>query len=487
MFSSIFTTLGNCFKIPELKSRILFTLLLLGICRLASLVPTPGLDSKALAEYFSSGVGRNAGGGGLMGMYSMFTGGGLEKCAIGSLGIMPYISATIILQLLQAVIPSLSKMAREEGGRAKLVQRGRYLTVGLCLIQGAVMAVSWEHPSTSTMFPNFTNLRPGAYLDHGGLVMMHNLYWYIIQTTIILTTGTVLLMWLGEQITDRGIGNGISLIITIGILARLPQMVLGLKDMFLTPARDTGEVRYNIFHFAAMVALFAAVVAGIVAVTQSQRKIPVQYAQRVVGRKTYSGGSSFMPLRVNYAGVMPVIFASAILMFLTFIPRYLGSYFSSGTSFPVWLQSFGSLLTEIAGSLDRGSMLYLILYGLMILFFSYFWVATQFNEIQIADDMKKGGGYIPGVRPGQATSDFLHKTMSRITLAGAIFLTIIAVVPIIMSSSMGIPQQVSQFFGGTSLLIIVGVMLDTMRQMEAQLLTRQYPGFLKKGRVKGRF
>jgi preprotein translocase subunit SecY len=484
MFSSIFTTLGNCFKIPELKSRILFTLLLLGICRLASLIPTPGLDVKELALYFQSGAGRNAGGGGLMGMYSMFTGGGLEKCAVGSLGIMPYISATIILQLLQAVIPSLSKMAREEGGRAKLIQQGRYLTVGLCLIQGAVMAVSWEHPSASTMFPNF---KGGADQLHGGLVLIHNIWWYRLQTTLILTTGTILLMWLGEQITDRGIGNGISLIITIGILARLPQMVLGLKDMFLTADRTTGETQFNPILIVPMLLMLAAVVAGIVAVTQSQRKIPVQYAQRVVGRKTYSGGSSFMPLRVNYAGVMPVIFASAILMFLTFIPRYLGTYFSSGTNFPVWLQNLGVLLTDIAQNLDRGSVLYLILYGLMILFFSYFWVATQFNEIQIADDMKKGGGYIPGVRPGQATSDFLHKTMSRITLAGAIFLTIIAVVPIIMSSWWKIPQQVSQFFGGTSLLIMVGVMLDTMRQMEAQLLTRQYPGFLKKGRVKGRF
>jgi preprotein translocase subunit SecY len=483
MFKSIFTTFGNCFKIPELKSRILFTALLLGICRLASLIPVPGLDSRALAEYFQSAAGKNMGGG-LMGMYSMFTGGGLEKCAVGSLGIMPYISATIVLQLLQAVIPSLSKMAREEGGRAKLVQRGRYLTVGLCLIQGLVMAVSWEHPSASTMFPNFHG---GANQEHGGLVLIHNIWWYRLQTTLILTTGTILLMWLGEQITDRGIGNGISLIITIGILARLPQMALGLKDMFLTPDKASGLYQYNIFHFAAMMLLLAGVIAGIVAVTQAQRKIPVQYAQRVVGRKTYSGGSSFMPLRVNYAGVMPVIFASAILMFLTFLPRYLGKYFSESASFPVFVQNFGTLLTQLAGSLDRGSLLYLILYGFMILFFSYFWVATQFNEIQIADDMKKGGGYVPGVRPGQATSDFLHKTMSRITLAGAIFLTIIAVVPIIMSSWMNIPQQVSQFFGGTSLLIMVGVMLDTMRQMEAQLLTRQYPGFLKKGRVKGRF
>ena len=473
MFRSIFTTFGNCFKIPELKSRIIFTAILLGICRLASLIPTPGVDSRALVAYFQTASGKNMGGG-LMGMYSMFTGGGFERCAVGSLGIMPYISATIVLQLLQAVIPSLSKMAREEGGRAKLIQRGRYLTVGLCLIQGFVMALSWEHPSDV-----FSGFRGGADQTHGGLVLIHAIWWYRIQTTLILTTGTILLMWLGEQITDRGIGNGISLIITIGILARLPQMVLGLKDMFLTPDSTTGLYQYNIFHFSAMMMLLAAVIAGIVAVTQAQRKIPVQYAQRVVGRKTYSGGSSFMPLRVNYAGVMPVIFASAILMFFTFIPKYLGQHYSN--------YAFGVFLTQMAESLNRGSLLYLILYGLMILFFSYFWVATQFNEIQIADDMKKGGGYVPGVRPGQATSDFLHKTMSRITLAGAIFLTIIAVVPIIMSSWMNIPQQVSQFFGGTSLLIMVGVMLDTMRQMEAQLLTRQYPGFLKKGRVKGRF
>ena len=218
MLSSIFNTFGNCLKIPELKSRILFTMLLLAICRLTSLVPVPGLDSGQLTAYFQHGGGNN-GGGGLMGMYSMFTGGGFEKCAVGSLGIMPYISATIILQLLQAVIPSLSKMSREEGGRAKLVQRGRYLTVLLCIIQGLVMAISWEHPSGP--FSGFKP-GPGANMMHGGLVMIHNIWWYRLQTTLILTTGTILLMWLGEQITDRGIGNGISLIITIGILARLP-------------------------------------------------------------------------------------------------------------------------------------------------------------------------------------------------------------------------------------------------------------------------
>jgi preprotein translocase subunit SecY len=457
MFSSILNTLNNCFKIPELKSRIIFTMVVLGICRLASLVPTPGLDSGLLKAYFASGAGAQSSNG-FMGMYSMFTGGGFEKCAVGALGIMPYISSTIVLQLLQAVIPYLSKLAREEGGRSKLIQYGRVLTLFLCLAQGAVMAVGWEH--AGSIFKGF----------QGNLVLIHNLWWYRIQTTVILATGTMLLMWLGEQITDRGIGNGISLIITVGILARLPQAGQGLHDMFMSP-----ESRFNFFHFVALILLLCAVIAGVVAVTQAERKIPVQYAQRVVGRKTYSGGSSFMPLRVNYSGVMPVIFASAILMFPAMILRFLGGRFE--------VQFFN----ELASMLDRGSFIYLLLYGLMILFFSYFWVATQFNELQISDDMKKSGGYIPGVRPGQATSGFLHRTMSRITLAGAIFLTIIAIIPILLQNAMGIQQAVAQFFGGTSLLITVGVMLDTMRQMEAHLLMRHYDGFLKKGRLKGRF
>jgi len=460
MFSSILTTLSNCFKIPELKSRIVFTLLVLAICRLACLVPVPGLNSGLLKDYFDHNGGNNVGG--VLGMYSLFTGGGFENCAVGALGIMPYISATIILQLLQAVVPFLSKLSREEGGRAKLIKYSRFGTLVLCIGQGFVMAIGWEH--AGDIFKGLP----------GSLVVIHNIWVYRIQTTVILTTGTMLLMWLGEQITDRGIGNGISLIITINILARLPAAGQGLVDMFLTPGA-LGEHRYNAFHFIALILLLCAVVAGVVAVTQAERKIPVQYAQRVVGRKTYSGGSSFMPLRVNYSGVMPVIFASAILMFPTMILNFLGSRFHV------------AFFDEVAQMLQTGSFLYLLLYGLMILFFSYFWVATQFNELQISDDMKKSGGYIPGVRPGQATSNFLHRTMSRITLAGAIFLTIIAVIPIILSRTMTIPQTVAQFFGGTSLLIIVGVMLDTMRQMEAHLLMRHYDGFLKKGRLKGRF
>jgi preprotein translocase subunit SecY len=463
MFTSILNTLNNCFKIPELKSRIIFTIVVLAICRLASLVPVPGLDGGALSRFLESSGGKNMGG--LLGMYSMFTGGGFERCAVGALGIMPYISATIILQLMQAVVPFLSKLAREEGGRTKLIQYGRYLTVILCLGQGWFMAMGWER--ASDVFKGFN----GSLLNDA---MIHAIWWYRIQTTFILTTGTVLLMWLGEQITDRGIGNGISLIITIGILARLPAAGQGLVDMFLTPG-SLGEHRYNLFHLIALILLLFAVIAGVVAVTQAERKIPVQYAQRVVGRKMYSGGSSFMPLRVNYSGVMPVIFASAILMFPTMILRVLGGRFH-------WM-----VFDKLASLLERGSLLYLALYGLMILFFSYFWVATQFNELQISDDMKKSGGYIPGVRPGQATSNYLHRTMSRITLAGAIFLTVIAVIPIILGNVMNVQQNVAQFFGGTSLLIIVGVMLDTMRQMESHLLMRHYDGFLKKGRLKGRF
>ncbi|HLP78657.1 MAG TPA: preprotein translocase subunit SecY [Candidatus Paceibacterota bacterium] len=475
MIASIANTFSNCFKIPELKSRILFTAMVLAICRLAAVITIPGLDGAALAEFFSKLSDR---GGSVLGLYSMFTGGALEHCAVGSLGIMPYISATIIVQLLTAVYGPWSKLAREEGGRTKLIQYGRYLTVVLCLGQGVAMAIGWEHPES--VFQS---------ADIGRLVLYPDtplaLWWYRIQTTLILTSGTMLLMWLGEQITERGIGNGVSLIITIGILARLPAAAQGVRDLFVNNA-EGGKIDFG--HawvvLVPLVLLMAGVIAGVIAITQAQRKIPVQYAQRAVGRKVYSGGTSFMPLRVNYAGVMPVIFASAILMFPQKIFDTLGR--SMGSSATPALKTIGEYCLKLAGVLHDRSYVYLALYALMILFFSYFWVATQFNELQIADDLKKNGGYIPGVRPGQATSDYLHNAMSRITLAGAVFLVIIAIIPTILTNQMGIPGQVSQFFGGTSMLIAVGVMLDTARQMESHLLMRHYDGFLKKGRVKGR-
>jgi preprotein translocase subunit SecY len=347
------------------------------------------------------------------------------------------------------------------------VQYGRYITVVLCLGQGFVMALGWENPEK--VFGDF----------RGTLVLTDNVWWYRVQTVLTLTTGTLLLMWLGEQITDRGIGNGVSLVITIGILSRLPMAMTSVWVMFFPPKGT--QTSFNLFHAVALVLLLLAVVAAVVAVTQAQRKIPVQYAQRAVGRKVFAGGTSFMPLRVNYAGVMPIIFAQAILMF----PEKI--FFTLAKVASVSMPAFAKLCEGIAVALQHGTFVYITLEGLMILFFSYFWVATQFNELQIADDLKKYGGYIPGVRPGQATSDFLHRAMSRITLAGAIFLAVIAVIPTVMFKWAGVPFEVGQFFGGTSMLITVGVMLDTMRQMESHLLMRHYDGFLKKGRIKGRF
>jgi preprotein translocase subunit SecY len=462
MFRSIFNTFGNCVKIPELKSRILFTLGVLIVVRLTAWIRIPDLNGNALQSYFDT----HSQGGGPLGMLNTFAGGAMERCAIGSLGIMPYISATIIIQLLTAVWPKLSKLAREEGGRSKIIQYGRYLTVLLCFGQGLFFALGWENPGK--LFPGF----------QGSLVLDENhIWWYRIQTVLIMTTATMLLMWLGEQITERGIGNGISLVITVGILARLPQAATGFKDMFF-PAGG-GENHANFGIFIVMVLLLVSVVAGVIAVTQAQRKIPVQYAQRAVGRKMYQGGTSFMPLKVNYAGVMPIIFAQSILMFPQPILLGLGNYVSQ--------PFFKNLFISTAQMLNTGSFTYLTFYALMILFFSYFWVATQFNEIQIADDLKKNGGYIPGVRPGQGTSDYLHKAMSRITLAGAIFLTVIATIPIILSKQLNIPYTVASFFGGTSVLIAVGVLLDTMRQIESHLMMRHYDGFLKKGKLRGRF
>ena len=337
----------------------------------------------------------------------------------------------------------------------------------LCLGQGIYFATSWLHPERQ--FPGLGDR----------LVLIDNVFFYYFVAVTVMTAGTMLLMWLGEQITERGIGNGVSLIITIGILARLPRAVRALIDMF----HPAGGAESD-YHFAGtgvlLLILLVVVVGGVIAITQAQRKIPVQYAQRAVGRKMYAGGTSFMPLRVNYAGVMPIIFAQSILMFPNPVCLWLSNAFSKT---PFIAEFFRSL----AQMLNYGNWLYMGVYSAMILFFSYFWVATQFNEIQIADDLKKNGGYIPGVRPGQGTSDYLHHAMSRITLAGAIFLTIIATIPIFLGKKLNIPPDVAQFFGGTSILIAVGVLLDTMRQVESHLMMRHYDGFLKKGKIRGRF
>ncbi len=467
MLASIANTFVNCFKIPELKSRILFTLGMLAICRLAAYITMPGLNGAALKAYFEH---IHSTGNSPLGMYNLFSGGALQNCAVGALGIMPYISATIVMQLLTAVVPSLSKLARENDGRIKIIKYSRYLTVLICVGQGLLMALGWENPRG---VPGFSDFPVGQQL-----VLYHGawIWWYRFQTVLLLTVGTLLLMWLGEQISDRGIGNGISLIITINILARLPDAWQGLVDMFKS------ENGLNFGNGFVLVALLVVVVAGVIALTQAERKIPVQYAQRAVGRKIYSGSTSFLPLRLNFSGVMPIIFAQAILMVPNFIFRF------GANQHWTWASKLSSAFQE-------GAFLYLVVYSLMILFFAYFWTATQFNELQIADDLKKNGGYVPGVRPGQATSNFLHAAMNRITLAGAIFLTLIAIVPIILYNQIHMPMQVGQFFGGTGMLIVVGVLLDTLRQMESHLMMRHYDGFLRGGRggrsggsrIRGRF
>jgi preprotein translocase subunit SecY len=432
---------------------------MLFVARVGSNIPVPGLDPAPLQAFFADQTAQGAGS--LIGLYNMFTGGALLQGAICALGVMPYISASIIFQLMAAVVPSLARLQQEgDVGRQKLVQYTRYATLLICLVQGALLIVALEHPQR--LF--------GSGYHHGDIVVMGQT-WFLITSIIFLTAGTMLLMWLGEQITQRGVGNGVSLLITIGILADMPGAIAQTYRMFNAPE---GTTRLGPEQALLMLALLFIVVAAIVAITQATRKIPVQYAKRVVGRKVYGGQSSYLPLKVNYSGVMPVIFGSALLMFPSQIFTTLGASLN--------LQ----FLSDFGNSLAPGSVFYYIAYAMLILFFSYFWVSVMFKPIQIADDLKKYGGYIPGVRPGEHTAKFLDFVMTRLTLFGAIFLTVIAILPDFLSARFGIPPRIATFFGGTGMLITVGVILDTMRQIETFLLQRHYDGFLKKGRIRGR-
>src|SRR5713226_358948 len=457
----------NSVKIPELRRRILFTLAIIVIVRLGAAITTPGVNQAVLQEWFRSALTEKSGGG-VAALFNLFSGGALENCAIFSLGIMPYISASIMMQLLTAVIPRLGRMAREDGGRQKIMQLTRYATLGLCVFQGYLLAVSFQHPeSYHTMLPGITDT-----IRNLGVPLVEDTGWvFRLVTVISLTTGTLFLMWLGDQITERGIGNGISLIITVGIVARLPAALAQAWKTFV-PSAETGTSQVNPAILVLMVAFLFLVIAGVIAVTQGVRKITVQYAKRVVGRKQYGGNTQYMPLKVNYPGVMPIIFAWALLLFPNTIVSM--AFRNSPTA------------RQISEMLSAGWLHYVVL-AAMIFFFSYFWVATQFQPAQIADDLKKYGGYIPGVRPGKPTSDFLDFTMTRLTFAGAIFLTIIAVLPSLLSQGLNVPTVTAQFFGGKSLIIIVGVMIDTMRQVETHLIERHYDGFLRKGRVRGGF
>jgi preprotein translocase subunit SecY len=452
----------NCFKIPELRDKIFFTLLLLFIARVGANIPLPGVDPTPLQNFFEDQS--RAGCGSLLGLYNMFTGGALLRGAIFALGIMPYISASIVFQLLTAVVPTLTRLQQEgDTGRQKISQYTRYATIGICLVQAVLLILTLENPQR--LFPDYDVSR------YGDIIMVSR-GWFLLTSVIFLTAGCVLLMWIGEQITNRGIGNGISILITVGILADLPSAVTLTYQLFTAPVGETAQL--GLGEGILMLLFLFAVIAAVVLVTQATRRIPVQYAKRMVGKKMFGGQSSYLPLKINYSGVMPIIFASAILMFFTTIFGQLGSVVEAN-----WLRDAGL-------AFQHGELTYYIVFGSLIFIFSYFWVSVMFKPVQIADDLKKYGGYIPAVRPGEPTARYLDFTMTRLTLAGAFFLLVIAILPDGVLFSTGIPYQTAQFFGGTGLLIIVGVLLDFLRQIETYLLQRHYDGFLKKGRIKGR-
>ncbi len=435
MLERLITSFQNILKIPELRSRVLFTLAMLAVYRIGAHIPTPGINNDELAAFLLDQ------GGALLGFLDIFSGGSLSRLTIFALGIMPYISASIILQLLTVVIPHLSKLAKEgERGRKTIIQYTRYGTIGIALIQGFGIAIGLE------------GMNGGQYvLDPG---------WpFRFMTVITLTAGTAFLMWLGEQITERGVGNGISLIIFAGIVARLPSAVAQTFEMY-----RVGEL--SLLFLILLVVSMLAVITAIVFLESGRRKVPVQYAKRVVGRRVYGGQSTHIPLKINTAGVIPPIFASSIIAFPATITSFV--------QVP-WVQALGAHLAP-------GSVVYTLMYVSMIIFFCFFYTAVVLNPVDMADNMKKYGGFIPGIRPGQRTADYIYKVLTRITFAGSIYLAIVCVIPELLIYKLNVPF----YFGGTSLLIVVGVGLDTAQQIESHMLMRNYEGFLAKGRLKGR-
>jgi len=447
----MFQSFVNLTKIPDLRKKIGFTLGLLAVYRIGAYIPTPGIDGIKLAQFFDN-IAKSTGGT-LFGIMNLFSGGAITRLTIFALGIMPYISASIILQLLTTVIPALERLAKEgEAGHKKIVQYTRYGTIGLALVQSFFIALWLEAPQR-----------------FGGLQIVQFPGWpFRLLTMITLTSGTAFIMWLGEQIQERGIGNGISLIITAGIISRMPSAMYQLFSL-LSPFQPE-KAQLDIFTVILMMFMLVGVIVAVIVITQGQRKIPIQYAKRIIGRRVYGGQSTYIPLRVNQAGVIPIIFAQSIILF----PATIASLVPNAA------------IQGLADALMRGNVLYNIIYSLLIIFFAYFYTAITFNPVDVAENMKRYGGFIPGIRPGKATSQYLDFVMTRITLPGAVFLAIIAILPSIISGSLKIPYLVASFFGGTGLLIIVGVMLDTMRVLESQLLMRHYDGFMGKGRIKGR-
>jgi len=430
----VLTGFQNITKIPELKKKIWFSLAMLAVYRIGVHIPTPGIDTAALAAFFKRAQGT------LFGLFDMFSGGALENMSVFALGIMPYISASIILDLLTVVIPYLEKLKKEgEAGRKKITQYARYGTVVLSIFQGLGIAIGMESMGS-----------PG-----GGSVVMDPGWSFRLMTMITLTSGTAFIMWLGEQITERGIGNGISLIIFAGIVARMPTALANTGQLV-----RTGEL--NFIFIILLILLMVAVVGFIVFVERGQRRIPVQYAKRVVGRKVYGGQSTHLPLKINTSGVIPPIFASSILMFPATITQFIQIQ---------WLSGF------VRNYMGVGGLLYSLIYVGLIFFFCYFYTAVTFNPVDVAENMKKYGGYIPGIRPGKWTADYIDHVLTRLTFGGALYVSIVCVLPTLLIYRFKVPF----YFGGTALLIVVGVAIDTMSQIESHMLTRHYEGFMKKG------
>ena len=431
----------NIFRIPELKKRLMYTFGLLAVYRVGAFIPTPGIDSQALARYFENVQGT------ILGFFNMFSGGALEQMAVFALGIMPYISASIILELLTVVVPYLEKLKKEgEQGRKKINQYTRYGTVVLSMIQGLGIAIGLEH------------------MEVGGASIVPAPGWaFRLMTMLTLTAGTTFIMWLGEQITERGVGNGISLIIFAGIVARMPVAI----GRTWTQLR-LGEM--SPFLFLGILVVMVAVVAAIVFMEAGHRRIPIQYAKRVVGRRMYGGQSTHLPLKINTSGVIPPIFASSIMVFPATIAQFVGG------------KHPGGILETVVQQLSPGTLLYSVLSVLMIIFFAYFYTAIIFNPADVADNMRKYGGFVPGIRPGKKTAEYIDRTLSRLTLVGALYLSFIVILPTYLVQFFHVPF----FFGGTGLLIVVGVAMDTMQQVESHLVMRHYESFIKKGRIKGR-
>jgi preprotein translocase subunit SecY len=427
----------NIAKIPELRKRILFTILMLAIYRIGIFVPTPGISADAVRNIVSQGT--------VFEIFNLFSGGALAQFSVVALGIMPYISSSIILQLLTVVVPAIERLSKEgESGRKKIVQYTRFGTVVLSLIQG--FGISYGLAQQGAVLPGISHLS------------------FYFTTMLTLAAGTAFLMWLGEMITERGIGNGISLIIFAGIVTRIP---VGFRDAWATKEQFAG-----FFGFLLLVAFIGLVIGAIIFMERSQRRIPVQYAKRVVGNKMYGGQSSHLPLKVNTAGVIPPIFASSIIMFPATIAQF----------------SKGGAMQQVAGALSTG-WIHTSLYAALIIFFAYFYTAVSFNPVDVAENMKKFGGFIPGIRPGKTTSDYIDRVLTRITLGGALYVAAICVLPEFLIQQFGIPSSLAYTFGGTSLMIVVGVAMDTLAQIESHLLTRHYEGFLGAkagGRFRGR-